>query len=145
MDRALATAGNDQSVRLWNISDVTTEAVLNLHTDNTSGCAFSPDGTLLAAAGSDYSVQLWDVANRSPQRTLSGHSRRVKGFAFSPDGTLLATAGNDGTVRLWEVPSGRCHCALRVDGPVGALDWHPHGTMLCTVGGVGIYLLSYQP
>jgi WD40 repeat protein len=99
---------------------------------------------LLATASDDRTARLWHLATQGELTVLSGHTSWVERCAFSPDGTLLATAGNDGTVRLWQISTGRCHCTLRVDGPVGALDWHPNGTMLCTVGGAGMYMLTYQ-
>ncbi|MGH3694419.1 MAG: hypothetical protein ACRDRX_10630 [Pseudonocardiaceae bacterium] len=77
--------------------------------------------------------------------TSTGHIGGVWGCAFSPDGALLATTSNDQTVRLWQVASGRCHCALRLASPVVGIAWHPGGTMLCTVGGAGVYLLNYIP
>jgi WD40 repeat protein len=76
---------------------------------------------------------------------LTGHTGRVRGCAFSSDGALLATASNDGMVRLWQVATGRCHCAIRVGGPVFGVAWHPGGALLCAVGGAGVYLFTYQP
>ncbi|MFF3866140.1 hypothetical protein [Micromonospora sp. NPDC001898] len=56
----------------------------------------------------------------------------------------MATASNDQTVRLWDVATGDCRCALRVAGPVVWVAWHPSGSLLCTVGAAGVYLLHYR-
>jgi hypothetical protein len=29
--------------------------------------------------------------------------------------------------------------------PSESIAWHPAGTMLCTVGGAGVYMLTYLP
>ena len=138
----LATASSDRTARLWRIGRGST-TVLAGHTDVLTGCAFSPDGTLLATSSDDRTVRLWNVASGTVHAVLSGHTSWVERPAFSPDGTLLATGGNDGTIRLWQMSNGTCQCALRLAGPVAGIAWHPGGTILCTVGGAGVYLLNY--
>ncbi|MGH3925772.1 MAG: WD40 repeat domain-containing protein, partial [Pseudonocardiaceae bacterium] len=90
-------------------------------------------------------VRLWRVSDGTQHAVLAGHASWGDSCTFSPDGTLLATTSNDQTVRLWRVASGRCHCALRLAGPVAGIAWHPDATILCTVGGAGVYLLHYLP
>ncbi|MFI6740534.1 AAA family ATPase [Nonomuraea sp. NPDC050451] len=103
--RTLATAGVDQSVRLW---DTRTQREigdgLKGHTGPVSEVAFSPDGRTLATASADHSVRLWDVgAQRQISDPIGDHVGTVSALAFSPDGTKLAGADEDGRVRLWEI------------------------------------------
>ncbi|MGH4011174.1 MAG: NB-ARC domain-containing protein [Pseudonocardiaceae bacterium] len=141
----LATISYDRTVRLWQVSDGTEHMVLTGHSDAVNGCAFSPDGVLLATVSDDRTVRLWQISDGSQHMVLTGHASWIERCAFSPDGILLATASNDQTVRLWQVATGRCHCALRLASPLVGIAWHPNATMLCTVGGAGVYLLNYLP
>jgi WD40 repeat protein len=58
--RLLASASDDQTVRLWDPVTGRAHGVpLTGHTDAVEGVAFSPDGRLLASAGMDRTVRLW--------------------------------------------------------------------------------------
>ncbi|MFE7439675.1 XRE family transcriptional regulator [Streptomyces chartreusis] len=111
--RVLATGSNDDTARLWDVTDPHHPrrlATLTGHTDKVSHTAFSPDGHTLATASWDDTAQLWDVTDpRHPRRTavLRGHTQDLNAVAFSPDARALATAGTDGTVRLWDLTNPR--------------------------------------
>ncbi|MFF4615601.1 caspase, EACC1-associated type [Nonomuraea jabiensis] len=136
--RTLATAGNDRTVRLW---DVTTRRQLGApllgHTGSVLGVAFSPDGRTLATAGNDRTVRLWDVTtHRQLGAPLLGHTGSVLGVAFSPDGRTVATAGSDETVRLWDLRTHR-QLGTPLTGhtlPVEAVVFSPDGRILATTG-----------
>ncbi|MEU4332791.1 nSTAND1 domain-containing NTPase, partial [Nonomuraea dietziae] len=105
--RILATAGTDETARLWNVA--THEQIGAPLTGHGMifSLAFSPDGRLLATGGGgDDTAQLWDLATRE-QFVLAGHTKPITSVAFSPDGRILATASTDETVRLWDVASGK--------------------------------------
>jgi WD40 repeat protein len=57
----LASAGGDQTVRLWDVSSGNLLASLTGHEDAVTSIAFSPDGTLLASGGLDGRLLLWGV------------------------------------------------------------------------------------
>ncbi|HUA43836.1 MAG TPA: TIR domain-containing protein, partial [Solirubrobacteraceae bacterium] len=63
--KTLASAGDDDTVRLWSVA---THRELGRpllgHTAPVRSVAFSPDGELLASGAIDNTVRLWDVATR---------------------------------------------------------------------------------
>ena len=119
----LASAGDDGTVRLWDVVSGTQTALLEGRGEGVFGVAFSPDGTTLANAEADGTVRLWDVASATQTALLEGHGSDVYdgwvlGVAFSPDGTTLASAADDGTVRLWDAVKGTQTAPLE-----GHSDW----------------------
>ena len=82
--RYLASAGEDQTVRVWNL-ETGQGRVLEGHTGIVKRLAFSPDETRLASAGQDTTVYLWDMET-GRGTPLHGHSEIVSQIGFSPDG-----------------------------------------------------------
>ena len=113
----LASASEDNTLRLWDPVSGECLAVLRGHEDGVVGCAFSPDGSRLSSTGSDGTVRLWDPVSGDYVQVLRGHENGVLGCAFSPDGSRLASASSDGTVRLWDSVFGK---------PTGP-SWHHFG------------------
>jgi RNA polymerase sigma factor (sigma-70 family) len=132
--KTLASGGNDEIVRLWDVAKAQESVALRGHDVMVLALAFSPDGKTLASAAGSYDKEaaarmdpnvgylgelfLWDVATRKKQVSLKGHDQRVVCVAFSPDGKMLASGGQDGTIRLWEVATGQQRAWLR-----GSAGW----------------------
>ena len=129
----LASASDDQTVRLWDPATGAHRRTLTGHDQPVSGVAFSPDGRLLASASRTGSVRLWDPATGAHRRTLTGHADPVRGVAFSPDGRLLASASDDQTVRLWDPATGAHLRTLTGHAdPVRGVAFSPDGRLLAS-------------
>ena len=103
----IATGGNDDPVRLWDVNTERHIKTLTGHTGSVESVSFSPDGNTIATGGNDNTVHLWAVNTGRHINTLIGHTDSVNSVSFSPDGNTIATGGNDNTVRLWDVNTGR--------------------------------------
>jgi WD40 repeat protein len=100
--RTLASAGYDNSVRLWDTH--TGAEIISLKGINSY--TFSKDGRTFASTGNDNTVRLWDTHTGAEMMSLEGHADAVNACVFSPDGCTLASASNDKTVRLWDAYTG---------------------------------------
>ena len=107
--KLLAVADDDQTVRLWQLSDPLHPQALPPVTGPDSFVyytAFSPDDHLLAAAAADNTVRLWDISNPTaakPLWTTKPFASYAMTVTFSPKGKLLAAGGADHQVRLWNI------------------------------------------
>ncbi|KAK0707278.1 WD40-repeat-containing domain protein [Lasiosphaeris hirsuta] len=129
--KTLASASEDETIRLWDVETGTCKQTLQGHTHYVNGVAFSPDGRTLASASHDMTIRLWDVETGIYQQMLQGHSGIVWGIAFSPDGTRLTSASSDKTVRLWDIETGTCQQTLQGhSGIVWGVDFSPDGRRL---------------
>ncbi|XP_064644227.1 WD repeat, SAM and U-box domain-containing protein 1-like isoform X2 [Lineus longissimus] len=107
----LATGGNDNNVKLWDVMSFpgTANVHLNLrvtltgHEAPVMSVSFAPNGKILASASGDKSVIIWDPLKGVPLHTIDAHSRYVTCCAFSSNGRLLATGSNDKTVKVWKM------------------------------------------
>ena len=94
----MATAGADETARLWRVSDWQ-EVHCMKHQGEVCSVAFSPDSKYLATASSDKTVRVWEV-NQCLEVSRILHKEAVRAVAFSSEGKYLAIASADGTARL---------------------------------------------
>ena len=113
---ALASAGEDGTIRLWDPVAATPVAVLMKGhagpAEDICVLTVSSGATLLASGGNDGTVRLWDLATGEPAGLpLTGHVGPVWGVCEVPSApgqpSMLASVGSDGTVRLWDPATGQ--------------------------------------
>jgi hypothetical protein len=105
--RRAVTAGEDSSVRLW---DVETGRELRRFEGSPGplmSLALSRDGRRALAGSKDKTAWLWDVETGRVAGRLTGHTDEVYGVAFSRDGRLALTGSKDASARVWDLRTGR--------------------------------------
>ncbi|KAJ5492776.1 hypothetical protein N7539_001522 [Penicillium diatomitis] len=126
----LATAGNDNNVRLWRVECTGEErkvsylSTLVKHTQAVNVVRFCPKGEMLASAGDDGNVLLWVPSELQTQPGLGEdrlddketwrvkHMCRSSGaeiydLAWSPDGVFIITGSMDNIARIYNAQNGQ--------------------------------------
>jgi WD40 repeat protein/serine/threonine protein kinase len=138
----LASAGSDQTIRLWDLATGRERTILRGHTVKLLSLAFSPDGKTLASGGGDYKTQgelkLWDLPSGKERTFRLPPAERslapVRGLAFSRDGQVLAGASNN-VVWLWDVAGAKRVGDLRGhSNEITAVAFSADGQTLASAG-----------
>jgi WD40 repeat protein/serine/threonine protein kinase len=101
-DGWLATAGEDQAVRIWNCDTGDLLHTMEGHFNEVFAIAIHPNGKRMATAGRDRIIRLWDPTTGEQVLQMRGHTDYVYSLAFSPNGSTLCSGSGDATVRLWD-------------------------------------------
>jgi WD40 repeat protein len=120
--RALATAGLDRRIRLWETPSGRPLAVLPCEAELVTDLAFRPDGRELAACADDR-LLLWDLSNglekAKKRRQIAASSGPLRSLAYTKDGRRIATCGTSSAglihseARLWDAATGQMLLDLR--------------------------------
>jgi WD40 repeat protein len=128
----LATAGEDGTIQLWNLSGKQL-AQFKGHQGKVTTVNFSPDGQRLVTAGEDGTARLWNLSGKELAQ-FKGQGNKLTSVSFSPDGQRLITAGEDGTAQLWNLQRQQL---VQFNGHTGAVwnvSFSPDGQRLATAG-----------
>lgn len=108
----LAVGHNDNTIRLWNVSDFYWKElrILRGHTDLVSSLAFNSDN-VLASGSVDRTIKLWNVMTGTVLSTLNEHEGLVKGLAFNKRENLLASI-SDHMVVIVEIVEGNTNIEI---------------------------------
>ncbi len=113
--KRLATGAGDNSVRIWDLTAGTQQAVLT-PTGRIGTFSVSRDGNWIATGSPGNDIKLWDARTGDARGELSGHNAPVSALMFSADSRWLASGDDRGHVRLW-------HLENRAPGQPGPPAW----------------------
>ena len=112
----LASASEDKTIKLWDLSNNTVAATLKGH--DKVVCAmvsYVQDGMQMLASGSmDKTIRLWNVSKNNTVRTLSGHLGSIFSLViFKRSQVILISGSGDKTIKLWDLDNYSAIMTLR--------------------------------
>jgi len=132
----LVSAGEDMTVRIWDVLQKSKVAVLKGHTGIINKVKISPNGKLIASAGYDCTVRIWDAITKKTLFILKGHPDIIVNLDFSPDSKWLVSSGPSITeaiwsnVFFWDLSTGK-EISLFADKPdLSCVVFNPNGSSL---------------
>ena len=130
-DAILATAGDDKTVRLWNVKDGNVKQVLKGHTAKVNSVIFTPDGKQVISADGVGEIRFWEANTGRQLAVIQKEKTGIERLAISPDGKMLASGGWSKRIELWSLPD-RKHVGTLTghDERVLALAFSPDGKKL---------------
>lgn len=103
----VVSAGNDGTIRVWDVRTGQCLRVLEGHTGPVRSLTVNPSGSLLLSGSDDCTIRLWNLRSGLALNTFDAHTDSVRKLTWHPDGNLFASGGGDRTLRLWEQTTGK--------------------------------------
>ncbi len=100
VNKTLATAGTDRTVKFWNFNTFQLEGFVELDTPVVQ-MELNRESALLAVSCEDFSLRILDFDSRRTVRVFTGHFNRITDLAWSPDARWIVSSAMDTTIRTW--------------------------------------------
>jgi len=101
----LATAGEDQTIFVWNTSDFTKKFTLTGHVNTVSGLDWSKDGNSIVSTSLDETLKIWDLS-QSFQNSYTICDYGPWQTPFTADGRFFAAPCSDKKLILYDAENG---------------------------------------
>jgi WD40 repeat protein len=133
--KQLLTSGQDQTVKLWRITDQNRQIqlvrTLKGNLIDVLSLNFSADGTRIALGSQDSSIQILN-ADGTLELKLGGHTDSIYDVNFSPDGRYLISASKDKTARLWDLKATLLDTLYGHTSGIWSVNFSPDGKMFAS-------------
>ncbi|HEY2517210.1 MAG TPA: protein kinase [Polyangiaceae bacterium] len=135
-ETVVASAGDDGTVRTWEVATGAARWVARGHDARVTGVAYSPDGAQVLSASWDGTLRAWDAETGAPLQVMTHAGDRFG--ALSPvSGGKVVAPNHDGSAYLWDLARGKVSRLAGHDDAVSDADLSPDGRYAATAGSDG--------
>jgi len=98
----LATCGDDNTARIWDIRRKTCSYIIAAHTKLVSDLKFQPEkAKFLATSSFDGNCKIWSTNDWTLRNTISVKETQITSLSFTTDLQYIATTSQDHKWMLW--------------------------------------------
>ncbi|HAC62028.1 MAG TPA: hypothetical protein DCF68_00470 [Cyanothece sp. UBA12306] len=104
--RILASANDDNTIKLWQVKDGTLLGVLEGHQTGVTSLDFSANDEILVSADYNNNIMFWNYGNNQLLKTFRGDnnpSNQIETLSFSADNQVLMIAQRKTGVQFWNL------------------------------------------
>jgi WD40 repeat protein len=130
----LASASQDGTINIWNLTYGTLLQTLEGHEASVSEASFTQDGQTLVSTSQDGTARIWDLDGVLP--VLEGST-----VSFSPDGEMVASGNEAGEIKLWTLDGELIRTFQAHEAEVIKVRFHPDSQLIASIGGDGLVKL----
>ncbi len=102
------TAGNDKTIRLWQVEDGKCLTIFRGHSSAVNAVAVTPDGKFFISASNNGTLKVWELEKEKCLKTISDYMGAVYAVAVSAGGRCIVAGSHDCNLRRWDLQSGEC-------------------------------------
>ena len=102
-NQIMATASDDKSIRLWNLSNGKRIKTLKKHQNRILCLNFSNNGKLLLSGDANGEIILWNAETGERLKSYKESNYDVKSVRFSADNNYFASGYTNGEIRFWKI------------------------------------------
>ncbi|MFO7696080.1 MAG: TIR domain-containing protein [Anaerolineae bacterium] len=139
VDGRLLTVDEDDTVRLWDSTDVLSTGDSSMASVAVPGSAavWSPDGARVITMLEAGPATIWDASSGERTADLQVANGVPEQLQWSPDGSRLAGVTGERNVSIWDTRSGKELLSLpETSADSTGIWWSPDGTQLVTADGL---------
>jgi len=139
--QTIATASEDNTVRLWNISGKEIKK-FTLKNQIFRNVIFSSDSKKIAAIDSQNNATVWDIKGQKIASFAGQNEEQfMSSICFSPDGKVIVAPSQKNTVTLWHIDGRKIKTIDGHKNPVWAISCSPDGTRIVTADRSGTLII----
>lgn len=102
-EKTMLTGGDDNLIRVWDISTMTECAVLEGHSKPVRVIKSFASGDFIVSGSSDNTIRIWDLNKKNILKVLKGSSSPVSCLELLLNDKFIISGCHDSTVRIWDI------------------------------------------